>query len=115
MYVTDVQKENKNKFKNYIHSFKTKIMAQEKKAISVFVLEENITRAFAITQQQVNYAINNSKFSKGELAIKLGIDRNTFSTRFKNQTWTAKEFYELLNLLNKEFSNKFDKVKETKK
>lgn len=68
---------------------------------SIFLLEENITRAYAIAQNQVYQMIVNSKLTIKDLAKDLNMNRDTLSKKLKGQTFEAKEFYDLLALINK--------------
>lgn len=85
----------------------------KKQQYSMFIIEENVTRAFALMQNQIFYFIKGSKFTIGEISEKIGMDRATLSKKLKEKTLTAKQFYDLLNLLNTELSDKLPE--ETKK
>jgi len=78
----------------------------------IFGLETNVLRAYAYAQINVYGFIQASKFTMGELAKKLNMDRKTFTQRFKEQSWKPQEFLLVINLLENEFNNKLQENKQ---
>lgn len=68
-----------------------------------FKLEQSVIVSFVEIQKTLYFIIKDSKFTMGELAKKLKMNRATFSNKFKELNWSAVELNDLINLLDKEF------------
>lgn len=76
-------------------------------------LEGYIVGTFIEIQKHLYFIQKESKFTEGELAKEMNMTRQTYSKKFKNLDWTAKELLDLVNLLDRKlFPNLHEEIIE---
>lgn len=89
-----------------------KISTTEKQKERGFQLERSVIVAFGSIQTQLYWMIKQSKYTMGELAKLIKMDRTTFTNKFKNASWEAKELYEFVEVFDDNILEVLGKLKD---